>query len=88
MILVFFIFSETFWLNFTEYYDPSEVEVLPAWWESYAQCPLMNLESDLAKLRIVAELLNFVGAILYLIVALREARFLGLKMFIENLVSP
>nr|XP_016933690.1 transient receptor potential cation channel subfamily V member 5 [Drosophila suzukii] len=78
---------KTFWLNFTEYYDPSEVEVLPAWWESYAQCPLMNLESDLAKLRIVAELLNFVGAILYLIVALREARFLGLKMFIENLMT-
>ncbi|EDX10423.1 GD12626 [Drosophila simulans] len=76
---------KTFWLNFTEYYDPSEVEVLPAWWESYAQCPLMNLESDLAKLRIMAELLNFVGAILYLLVALREARFLGLKMFIENL---
>ncbi|XP_043649035.1 transient receptor potential cation channel subfamily V member 5 isoform X1 [Drosophila teissieri] len=78
---------KTFWLNFTEYYDPSEVEVLPAWWESYAQCPLMNLESDLAKLRIMAELLNFVGAILYLLVALREARFLGLKMFIENLMT-
>ncbi|KRK01859.1 uncharacterized protein Dyak_GE20026, isoform B [Drosophila yakuba] len=78
---------KTFWLNFTDYYDPSEVEVLPAWWESYAQCPLMNLESDLAKLRIMAELLNFVGAILYLLVALREARFLGLKMFIENLMT-
>lgn len=47
----------------------------------------MNLESDLAKLRIIAELINFVGAILYLLVALREARFLGYKMFIENLVS-
>lgn len=35
----------------------------------------------------MAELINFVGAILYLLVALREARFLGYKMFIENLVS-
>lgn len=59
---------------------------MPAWWQTYAQCPLMNLESDLAKLRIIAELINFVGAILYLLVALREARFLGYKMFIENLV--
>ncbi|ALC44528.1 nan [Drosophila busckii] len=58
---------KTFWLNFTEYYDPNEVETLPAWWQSYAQCPLMNLESDLAKLRIIAELINFVGAILYLL---------------------
>lgn len=79
--------TETFWLNFTEYYDPNEVETLPAWWQTYAQCPLMNLESDLAKLRIIAELINFVGAILYLVVALREARFLGYKMFIENLVG-
>lgn len=47
----------------------------------------MNLESDLAKLRIIAELINFVGAIIYLVVALREARFLGYKMFIENLVG-
>ncbi|XP_062132595.1 transient receptor potential cation channel subfamily V member 6 [Drosophila sulfurigaster albostrigata] len=78
---------KTFWLNFTEYYDPNEVETLPAWWQTYAQCPLMNLESDLAKLRIIAELINFVGAILYLLVALREARFLGYKMFIENLMT-
>lgn len=85
--IIFDVHTETFWLNFTEYYDPSEVETLPAWWQTYAQCPLMNLESDLAKLRIIAELINFVGAILYLLVALREARFLGYKMFIENLVS-
>ncbi|XP_030372059.1 transient receptor potential cation channel subfamily V member 5 [Scaptodrosophila lebanonensis] len=78
---------KTFWLNFTEYYDPSEVETLPAWWENFADCPLMNLESDLAKMRIMAEIINFVGAILYLLVALREARFLGYKMFIENLMT-
>jgi hypothetical protein len=28
------------------------------------------------------------GAILYICAALREARFLGLNMFIENLVRP
>lgn len=38
-------------------------------------------------MRIVAEIVIFFGAILYLLSALREAQFLGYKMFIENLVS-
>ncbi|XP_037940165.1 transient receptor potential cation channel subfamily V member 5 [Teleopsis dalmanni] len=78
---------KTFWLNFTEYFDENEVDPGPSWWASYAECPLMNMESDLAKIRLIAEIVIFCGAILYLLAALREARFLGYKMFIENLMT-
>lgn len=47
----------------------------------------MHLESSTAKIRLTAEVLMEFGAILYIAAALREARFLGLNMFIENLVS-
>ena len=46
----------------------------------------MHLEDPVAKIRLVAEILTEIGAILYILAALREARFLGLHMFIENLV--
>lgn len=39
------------------------------------------------KIRLTAEVLMELGAILYIAAALREARFLGLNMFIENLVG-
>ncbi|CAD7006171.1 unnamed protein product [Ceratitis capitata] len=41
---------KTFWLNFTDYFDDNDVESVPPWWASYAECPLMNMESDLAKM--------------------------------------
>ncbi|XP_039966978.1 transient receptor potential cation channel subfamily V member 5 [Bactrocera tryoni] len=78
---------KTFWLNFTDYFDDNDVEPVPSWWASYAECPLMNMESDLAKVRIVAEIIIFFGSILYLLAALREARFLGYKMFVENMMT-
>jgi hypothetical protein len=34
-----------------------------------------------------SEVAMFMGAFLYLLAAVREAGFLGLQMFIENLVS-
>jgi len=34
-----------------------------------------------------AEVLMVLGAFLYLVAALREARFLGRRMFLENLVK-
>lgn len=37
-------------------------------------------------MRLIAEVALLVGAFLYLLAALREARFLGLNMMIENLV--
>ncbi|XP_075163495.1 transient receptor potential cation channel subfamily V member nanchung [Haematobia irritans] len=79
---------KTFWLNFSEYIDDeSDAENIPSWWSTYEECPLMNMESNLAKIRIIAEIVIFFGAILYLLAALREARFLGYKMFVENLMT-
>ncbi|KAI9588044.1 transient receptor potential cation channel subfamily V member 5 [Glossina fuscipes] len=80
--------TETFWLNFSEHSNNEVIlDDLPTWWESYAKCPLMNMDNDLAKVRIIAEIVIFFGAILYLLAALREARFLGYKMFVENLMT-
>lgn len=57
------------------------------WWDSYAECPLMDMSIGRNRLRLVTEILILIGSLLYLIAALREARFLGYKMFVENLVS-
>lgn len=57
------------------------------WWDSYAECPLMDVSAPENKLRMVTELIILIGSLLYLIAALREARFLGYKMFVENLVN-
>lgn len=46
----------------------------------------MQMTSSTAKIRLTAEIGMEIGAILYIAAALREARFLGLNMFIENLV--
>lgn len=50
------------------------------------KCRLMHLTTLSAKIRLIAEILMEIAAILYIIAALCEARFLGLNMFIENLV--
>lgn len=57
-----------------------------SWWDSYAECPLMDMSIGKNRLRLVTEILILIGSLLYLIAALREARFLGYKMFVENLV--
>lgn len=57
-----------------------------SWWDSYADCPLMDMSVGKNRLRLVTEMLILIGSLLYLIAALREARFLGYKMFVENLV--
>ncbi|XP_034948098.1 transient receptor potential cation channel subfamily V member 5 [Chelonus insularis] len=58
------------------------------WWEDLTEeCRLMQLESPIAKIRLTAEVFMELGAILYIAAALREARFLGLNMFVENLMT-
>lgn len=42
---------------------------------------------NLSQIRLVAELILLSGALLYILAALRESKFLGYHMFIENLVS-
>lgn len=39
------------------------------------------------KFRIVTEVIQLTGAFLYIVAALREMKFLGYHMFIENLVN-
>ncbi|XP_063834932.1 transient receptor potential cation channel subfamily V member 5 [Ostrinia nubilalis] len=64
---------------------PKETD-MEGWWEDLTEeCRLMDFEPWQAKVRISAELLLWLGALAYIGAALREARFLGLKMFIENL---
>lgn len=48
---------------------------------------LISTNSFPAQIRLVAELVLLTGAFLYIFAALRESRFLGYHMFIENLVS-
>lgn len=50
------------------------------------ECRLMQLTEMSAKIRLTAEIFMCIAAVLYIFAALREARFLGLNMFIENLV--
>lgn len=58
------------------------------WWDNLQEeCRLMQLETPEAKIRLAAEIAITVGAFLYLAAAIREARFLGTRMFFENLVS-
>lgn len=46
----------------------------------------MRLETTSAKIRLAAEVIMEIAAVMYILAALREARFLGLNMFVENLV--
>lgn len=57
------------------------------WWDNLQEeCRLMQLDTFEAKIRFSAEIAITIGAFLYLLAAVREARFLGLRMFFENLV--
>lgn len=60
---------------------------MPIRWEDLTEeCRLMHLNDPVAKIRLTAEIFMEIGALFYIAAALREARFLGLNMFIENLV--
>jgi hypothetical protein len=48
---------------------------------------LNNFFINFRQIRLSAEALLSVGALLYILSGLREARFLGAKMFFENLVK-
>ncbi|XP_029680490.1 transient receptor potential cation channel subfamily V member 5 [Formica exsecta] len=58
------------------------------WWNDLTEeCRLMQLTTISTKIRLIAEVVMYVAAVLYIVAALREARFLGLNMFIENLMT-
>lgn len=77
-ILILFIFinfySNIFYLSWNR------------WSNITGECRLMQLTTMTARIRVTAEILMYFAALLYIVAALREAMFLGLNMFIENLV--
>lgn len=57
------------------------------WWDNLQEeCRLMNFDHAQSQIRFAAEIGITFGALFYLAAAVREARFLGLRMFFENLV--
>lgn len=57
------------------------------WWDNLTEeCRLMNLNDPESKVRVIGEITMTLGAFIYLASAVREARFLGARMFFENLV--
>ncbi|KAK4879350.1 hypothetical protein RN001_007496 [Aquatica leii] len=58
------------------------------WWNNMTdECRLLQINTPEATIRILAELGMLLGAFLYLTSAVIEARFLGLRMFFENLMT-
>lgn len=58
------------------------------WWQrSVGQCRLMTVNDYNDIVRLILELIVEISALLYIFAAVREAGFLGLNMFIENLVT-
>ncbi|XP_022906014.2 transient receptor potential cation channel subfamily V member 5 [Onthophagus taurus] len=74
-------------LNETFRYE-NETENVEEWWESMQEeCRLLNFDNNEKKVRVAAEIAILIGAFSYLAAAVREARFLGVRMFFENLMT-
>uniref|UniRef100_A0A182SST7 Ion transport domain-containing protein n=1 Tax=Anopheles maculatus TaxID=74869 RepID=A0A182SST7_9DIPT len=64
-------------------FDPSEMDE-GLFFNS--KCHTMDYDGMEGKVRLISEMIILVGSFLYLLAALRELKFLGRKMFFENLV--
>ena len=53
----------------------------------WTTCPAFRMDGIANKARIVSEIGIFIGSLLYILSAFRESRFLGSKMFFENLMT-
>lgn len=74
-------------LNITNVTMPT-VEVVEADdWSSFSECPLLDISTTTLRVKLVAEGALTIFALYYIMTAFRELRFLGAKMFFENLVS-
>ncbi|CRK93055.1 CLUMA_CG006509, isoform A [Clunio marinus] len=72
--------------NTSELYDNSTLPIDDSNdWTSFSECPLMDISTWENRIKLGAEGLLTIGALYYILTALREARFLGAKMFFENL---
>uniref|UniRef100_A0A182QKQ8 Ion transport domain-containing protein n=1 Tax=Anopheles farauti TaxID=69004 RepID=A0A182QKQ8_9DIPT len=65
-------------------FDPSELDD-GLFFNS--KCHTMDYDGMEGKVRLISEMIILVGAFLYLLAALRELKFLGRKMFFENLMT-
>uniref|UniRef100_A0A182PBM6 Ion transport domain-containing protein n=1 Tax=Anopheles epiroticus TaxID=199890 RepID=A0A182PBM6_9DIPT len=52
-----------------------------------SKCHTMDYDGVEGKVRLISEMIILVGSFLYLLAALRELKFLGRKMFFENLMT-
>ncbi|XP_053661547.1 transient receptor potential cation channel subfamily V member 5 [Anopheles marshallii] len=52
-----------------------------------SKCHTMDYDGMEGKVRLISEMIILVGSFLYLLAALRELKFLGRKMFFENLMT-
>ncbi len=69
-------------------YFSKENTTIMEWWKSnFGHCRLLAINDYEDLIRIILESILAIGALLYLLAAIRELGFLGLNMFIENLVS-
>lgn len=74
-------------VNATDLYDNSTLPMDESnEWASFSECPLLDISTVENRIKLVAEGLLTIGALYYILSALRELRFLGAKMFFENLV--
>lgn len=65
-----------------------ETMTLYEWWQgNVGQCRLMTINDYNDIVRLILELIVEISALFYIFAAIREAGFLGLNMFIENLVT-
>ncbi|XP_052889305.1 transient receptor potential cation channel subfamily V member 5 [Anopheles moucheti] len=65
-------------------FDPSELDD-GLFFNS--KCHTMDYDGMEGKVRLISEMIILVGSFLYLLAALRELKFLGRKMFFENLMT-
>lgn len=74
-------------LNITNTTMPTEEVVEADDWSSFSECPLLDISTTTLRVKLVAEGALTIFALYYIMTAFRELRFLGAKMFFENLVS-
>ena len=72
--------------NATDFYDNSTLPIDSNEWAPISECPLLDISTIENRIKLVAEGLLTIGALYYILTAMRELRFLGAKMFFENLV--
>ncbi|CAG9764165.1 unnamed protein product [Ceutorhynchus assimilis] len=86
----FFTFAFYFIISLIDNMDHNDDDDydVEEWWDNLQEeCRLMNLDKEESQVRFAAEIGITFGAFFYLAAAVREARFLGLRMFFENLMT-